>query len=123
MKNKEHKIYTLTIGRFQCEVPHEGHIKLIRSILNEGKNVCIALRKEDGTKNNPYTQKQRKEAFKKIFWKEILEEKVIIEPICDIDEIAYGRSVGYKFREIRLDKETEKISATKIRKQNEIKKN
>ena len=107
--------YSLVIGRFQCLPPHQGHLRLIRKVLDEGKNVLIALRKEDGSKDNPYTQLEREIAFKKFFKKEIKEGRIKIIWIDDIEEVVYGRKVGWDVREIKLDKDTEKISATKIR--------
>ena len=81
----------------------------------EGKNVAILLRESSMDDKNPYEFYERREGMEKIFKKEILEGKLIITPIPDIDEVIYGRDVGWKVREIRLDKETESISATKIR--------
>jgi len=102
--------YSLFIGRFQPL--HEGHIKLIRSVLNEGKNVCVALRDTDIDENNPYNTKQRTKMFESEFGDKV---KIIVIP--DILEVCYGRKVGWGIREITLDKETEAISATKIRKE------
>ena len=99
--------YSLFIGRYQPL--HEGHIKLIRSVLDEGKNVCVALRDTPISDTDPYTVEQRMEMFAK----DLPEVKVIVIP--DIEEVCYGRNVGWGIREIRLDKETESISATKIR--------
>ena len=104
------------IGRWQCLPPHEGHLGLIRMVLREGNKVCIALRKEDGTDKNPYTQKERREAFRKIFGEEIRKGKIRIINIPDVKEVIHGRDVGWGIREIRLDKETEAISATEVRK-------
>ncbi len=109
------KKYSLFVGRFQVEKPHAGHIKLIRTILKEGKNVCIALREPDGKEENPYTFTERLLGFRKVFKKEMEEGTMIIIKLPDITEIIYGREVGYDIREIKLDKETEAISATNIR--------
>jgi nicotinamide mononucleotide adenylyltransferase len=114
--NTNHKEYSLFIGRYQVPEPHEGHLKLLRAVLNEGKNICIGLRKEDGSDKNPYTLKERREAFEKIFSDEIKDGRVIIVELPDIIEVCYGRDVGWGIRQIHLDKETESISATKIRK-------
>jgi len=111
------KKYSLLIGRYQCLPPHKGHQTLIDKLLNEGKNVLIALRKEDGTKNNPYTQLERQYHFTKIYKKEIRLGKVKIVNIPDIEEVCWGRGVGWGRREIRLDEKTEAISATKLRKE------
>ena len=40
----------------------------------------------------------------------------IIRKIPVVSEVVYGRKVGYKIRKIKLAKEIENISATKIRK-------
>ena len=121
---KEHKIYSLVIGRFQCLPPHEGHLTLIRTLLEEGKNVCIALREADGTDKNPYTFEERHRAFMKIFGKEVAQGRVKIIKIPDIEEVVYGRKVGWGIREIRLDPKIEAISGTEMRRlMNEAKKN
>jgi len=54
--------------------------------------------------------------FKSAFWKEIKENRIKVISIPDVEEVVYGRKVGWGMREIRLDEETEKISATEIRK-------
>jgi hypothetical protein len=38
-----------------------------------------------------------------------------------VSSVVYGRKVGYKIRKIKLPPNIEKISATKIRKKNNIK--
>ncbi|HEX5429864.1 MAG TPA: adenylyltransferase/cytidyltransferase family protein [Patescibacteria group bacterium] len=99
--------YTLLIGRWQPL--HDGHKKLIQKVLDEGKNVCIAIRDTEHDGNNPFSVEQRKEMISQAF----PQAKVIIIP--DIEEVVYGRKVGWGIREIRLDEETEAISGTKIR--------
>ena len=118
-----HKIYSLVIGRFQVIPPHGGHLTLIRTLLAEGKNVCIALRKSDGTESNPYRYERRHRAFQKIFFREMAEGRIKVIKLPDIEEVVYGRKVGWGIREIRLDPKIESISGTKIRKENENKKN
>jgi len=109
--------YSLFIGRFQPL--HEGHVKLIRSVLNEGKNVLVAIRITEVDENNPYDYQQRVDMFKKEFEKEIKDASLIVYPIPDIEEVCFGRKVGWGIREIHLDKKTEDISATEIRKKDE----
>jgi len=116
MANKQ---YSLMIGRYQP--PHIGHFKLIRTVLSEGKNVLVALRDTGINKQNPYTYFERSEMFKKEFKAEILLGKLKLIEIDDIEEVVYGRGVGWGIRQIHLDNQTESISATKIR--NENKKN
>ena len=106
-------MYNLFIGRYQPL--HEGHVKLIRTVLDEGKKVCIALRKEDGTKDNPYTQQERLKMFEKEFYKEISGGNLEVVFVPNVTTVCHGRKVGWGVREIKLDTETESISATKIR--------
>jgi cytidyltransferase-like protein len=103
--------YSLFIGRYQPF--HEGHKKLIETVLNEGKNVCIALRDTPIDENNPYRAFERIQMVQTVMkhWGDRV--KVIVIP--DIEEVCYGRGVGWGVREIKLDAETESISATKIR--------
>ena len=99
---------SLMIGRWQPL--HDGHVKLIRGVLNEGKKVVVALRDTPIDKKNPYTIEERKAMFKKAFGDEV--ETVVIP---DIEEVVYGRDVGYGIRQVALDAYTEGISATKWR--------
>lgn len=117
------KKWSLLIGRWQCIPPHDGHVKLIRTVLNEGKNVCIGLREADFTDKNPYCYEERELAFQKIFEKEIKEDRVRIVRLPDVIEVVHGRKVGWSVRQIKLDKETEAISGTKMREENAKKKN
>lgn len=100
--------YSLFIGRFQPL--HEGHIKLIQTVLSEGKKICIGLRDTEINEDNPYTIEEREKMFRKEFG----DIKIITLP--DIEAVCFGRGVGYDIREIKLDKQTEKISATEMRK-------
>lgn len=104
----EPKKYSVFIGRYQPL--HEGHIKLIGKVVNEGKNVCVALRQTPIDDKNPYSVREREEMLWRVFG-----DKIKIITIPDVEDICYGREVGWGIREIRLDVETEKISATKIR--------
>ena len=122
-KKRIHKEWTLVLGRFQCLPPHEGHVKLIQKLLDEGKNVIIGLRMADLTDKNPYKWQERDDAFKDIFAREIVRNRVKIIWLPDINEIAYGRTPGWKIREVKLDAETEKISATEKRNEAAIQNN
>ena len=112
----KHKQWTLLLGRFQCLPPHAGHIALIKTLLKEGKNVAIGLREADYTEKNPYSTSERYNAFRKIFADEIIEGKIRILGLPDINEIAYGRTPGWNIKEIKLSEDLEKISATERRK-------
>lgn len=104
---------SLFIGRYQP--PHAGHKALIQTVLDEGKKVVVALRDTEYEESDPYTVGERKQMFTDMFPSEILSGRMAVIVIPDIEEVVWGRSVGWGRREIRLDKETEKISATAIR--------
>ena len=106
----KHKKYSLFVGRWQPF--HRGHEALIRKVLAEGKNVLIAIRDTNKSKQNPYNLSDRFKMIRKVFPGT---KRVEVISIPDIDEIVYGREVGYKIRELKLPKKIEKISATKIR--------
>ena len=103
---------SLFIGRYQPL--HEGHIKLIGVPLREGKRVVIALRDTQLTKDNPHTIHERIQMFREAFPNDF-NKKLTIISIPDILDVCHGRRVGWKIREIQMDKSTEQISATKIR--------
>ncbi len=109
----EKKKYSLFIGRWQSKnALHTGHLSLFRKVQKEGKNIAIGIRDTEQDENNPLTATQRLEMIQE----QVPDAKVFIMP--DIEEIVFGRSVGWGMREIRLDEETESISATEIRKNN-----
>lgn len=102
--------YSLFIGRYSPF--HLGHKKLIDTVLGEGKNVCIAIRDTEISEKDPYTYDEREKNIRKIYPNR---ERVQIIQIPDIEEVCYGRKVGWGIRQIKLDEDTENISATKIR--------
>jgi len=103
-------IYELVIGRFQPF--HKGHEAIVRTLLDEGRNVCIAIRNTERAENNPYSADERVQMIEGYFKNE---PRVKIIVIPDIANVIYGRKVGWGVREIRLSEEIENISATKIR--------
>jgi cytidyltransferase-like protein len=105
--------FSLVIGRFQPL--HAGHIKLIRTVLDEGNKVCIGIRNSEIDEKNPYSVKQRERMIVREFKKELKQGKLTYVVLPDIKEVVHGRKVGWGVREIKLDKEIENISATKIR--------
>ncbi|HWB34093.1 MAG TPA: adenylyl-sulfate kinase [Candidatus Paceibacterota bacterium] len=107
----EHTPASLFVGRWQPF--HEGHKKLIETVLRQDKPVVIAIRDTPMSASNPYTIAEREEKIREAL--RAYEPLVSIIVIPDIDEICYGRDVGYAIRRIELDAETEKISGTKIR--------
>lgn len=102
--------HSLLIGRYQPF--HEGHAAMVDTLLAEGKHVCIALRDTPLDASNPYTTEERQEMIRARYGDRV---KVIVVP--DIEEVVYGRDVGYGIRQLHFGTEIESISATKIRAQ------
>ena len=107
--------YSLFIGRWQPW--HDGHQWLINQRLNEGKNVCIAIRDVEPDENQPWTAQQIKDNLKIRFFNEITEGKIKVVIIPDIESVNYGRGVGYDIIEHVPPIDVKEISATKIREQ------
>ena len=107
--------YSLFIGRWQPW--HDGHQWLIDQRLNEGKNVCIAIRDVEPDENQPWTAQQIKDNLKIRFFNEITEGKIKVVTIPDIESVNYGRGVGYDIIEHNPPTYIKEISATKIREQ------
>jgi len=101
---------SLFIGRWQPF--HRGHKVLVDTVLNEGKDVVIAIRDTEISSDNPYTVDERIDMIKSVYGDRV---EIIVVP--DIGEVCYGRKVGYKIREIRLPEDIERISGTEIRRQ------
>ena len=101
--------YSLFIGRYSPL--HVGHIAIIQKVLDEGKNVLVAIRNTPISPTDPFTYKERKSMFVKRFGR-----KVKVIKIPDIEEVCFGRKVGWGIREIKVGPEIEAISATEIRK-------
>ena len=102
------------LGRWQPF--HPGHHKLFQEIIKKTGQVLIMVRDVQGVDDNPFDF----ETVKRNIEEKLNPEyegtfKVILVP--NITNICYGRGVGYQIEEIVLDAETQKISATKIRKQ------
>lgn len=105
---------SLFVGRWQPF--HKGHKTLIETVLKKGKPVVIAIRDTEISHKNPYSTYERWSLIQEEFKKYGSLVKIIIIP--DIDEICYGRDVGYAIRKIDLDADIEKISGTQTRKEN-----
>lgn len=114
MLNKNQLKSSLFVGRWQPF--HKGHKALIETVLKKGKPVVIAIRDTEISHSNPYSTFERLSMIQKEFkeYGELI--KYVVIP--DIDEICYGRDVGYAIRKIDLDKKTMNISGTKTREAN-----
>jgi len=100
-------VYSLFIGRWQPL--HDGHLALFNKVRDEGKRIAVGIRDTAMSEENPYTMQERKDMFKV----KVPDAKVFAMP--NIEEVVYGRKVGWGIREVRLDNVTESISATDIR--------
>jgi len=91
----------------------EGHKKLVETRLKQGKPVIIAIRDTPLSPDNPYTIPQRWSMIQK----SLVEYAGLVGAvvIADIDEICYGRKVGYTIREVSLSDDIEAISGTETR--------
>lgn len=107
------KIYSLFIGRWQPL--HSGHKHIIQKVLDEGKNVCIAIRDTPLSNKNPFTIRARKKFIRQAFPNRY-RIKIIVIP--DISEVCYGRNVGWGIRDLSdVPEEIANVSATKVREQ------
>jgi len=106
--------YSLFIGRWQPW--HNGHRWLIDQRLNEGKNVCIAIRDMPPDDSNIFTPQQVKDNIENQLSTLIEDKRVTIIIIPDIESVNYGRGVGYDIIEHKPPNVIKKISATEIRK-------
>ena len=110
-KERTPQMASLFVRRWQPF--HKGHRALIETVLKKGKPVVIAIRDTEISQENPYTTLERWNMIQRALKKYGELVKIIVIP--DIDEICYGRNVGYEIREIQLPSEVQKISGTKIR--------
>ena len=109
------KQYSMFIGRWQPW--HQGHRWLIDQRLNEGKNICIAIRDVETNENQPWQAEEIKGLLIDRFAQEIQNGKIKVVIIPDIESVNYGRGVGYEIIEHVPPDTVKEISATKIREQ------
>jgi cytidyltransferase-like protein len=104
----------LFVGRFQPF--HEGHKKLVEEGLRRVGQVCIAVRDTYATDTeNPLPFHAVKSRIESGLWQ--YRGRVHVVQIPNITSIFYGRDVGYTVERLVLDEETERISATEIRRE------
>tara|TARA_B100001057_G_scaffold487981_1_gene571555 strand:+ start:4980 stop:5309 length:330 start_codon:yes stop_codon:yes gene_type:complete len=102
------------IGRWQPW--HSGHRWLIDQRLKENKNVLICIREVSKDDSNPYNPTDVKQNIEKELEDLILNKRVKVIIIPDIESVNYGRGVGYDIIEHVPPKKVGEISATAIRK-------
>ena len=108
------KKYSLFIGRWQPW--HSGHRWLIDQRLNEGKNVCKAIRDVETSEKQPWSAIDIKSNIKYELRDLIKEGRIKVIIIPDIESVNYGRGVGYDVIEHEPPEQIKRISATEIRK-------
>lgn len=112
--NRESHKYVMFLGRWSPF--HEGHKELIeRAALRKGKKALILVRDTPRDEDNPWSFNSRKTRIEHSLkeWR----GQFKIRKVEDIEEIAYGRKVGYAVKEYKLPKRFEEISGTKTREQ------
>jgi len=115
LKNTGGKQYSMFVGRFQPF--HAGHRWIVDEILNEGKNVLICIRDIEPDDKNPYTSQEVENRITGELIDLIMDGRVRVMIIPDIESINFGRGVGYDIIEHIPPQEVSDISATKIREQ------
>lgn len=115
LKNTGGKQYSMFVGRFQPF--HGGHKWIVDEILNDGKNVLICVRDIEPDDKNPFTAQQVYENISLELEELIVDKRVKVMVIPDIESINFGRGVGYDIIEYVPPQEVSDISATKIREQ------
>jgi cytidyltransferase-like protein len=102
----------LFVGRFQPF--HDGHKRLIEEGLLRVGQVCIAVRDTHGTdEKNPLPFEAVKARIEAALWP--YRGRVHVLQVPNVTGIFYGRDVGYTVERLVLDEETERVSATDIR--------
>jgi FAD synthase len=115
LKNTGAKQYSMFIGRWQPW--HSGHKWLIDQRLEEGKNVLICIRDIEPNEQNPFTAQEVYENILFKLYDLIIEGRVKVMVIPDVESVNFGRGVGYDIIEHLPPQEVSDISATKIREQ------
>ena len=115
LKNNPGKQYSMFIGRWQPW--HAGHKWLIDQRLEQGKNVLILIRDIEPDDKNPFSAEQVKDNISNELSWLIINGKVKVMIIPDIESVNFGRGVGYDVIEHVPPQEVSEISATKIREQ------
>lgn len=104
----------LFLGRYQPF--HDGHRRLIEEGLKRVGQVCIAVRDTQGTdEKNPFDFQTVKARIEAALWQ--YRGRFVVVTVPNISHVFYGRDVGYVVERLTLDETTERISATKVRRE------
>jgi nicotinamide mononucleotide adenylyltransferase len=90
---------------------------LIDQRLEQGKNVLICIRDIEPNEKNTFTAQEVYENILLKLYDLIIEERVKVMVIPDVESVNFGRGVGYDIIEHLPPTEVSEISATKIREQ------
>lgn len=103
---------TLMLGRYQPW--HEGHHALYQEAGKRTEQVVLGVRDTYQTsEKDPLTFDEVKEYISK----DPFMKNAMVVKMPNITNIVYGRDVGYKIEQVKLDDQTEAISATQKRKE------
>lgn len=100
---------SLFIGRW--DPLHKGHIDIITQVLEEGRDVVIAIRDVPVGYDNPSSTGQKWDRIARAFAEWGPRVKIIVVP--DVDEVCHGRTPGWRVRQI--DGEFPHVSGTQQR--------
>ncbi len=100
------------LGRFQPW--HYGHRVLFEKCILKTGQVNILVKDVHKVGENPFNFNQVKVKILRDI--KNFKSRVRVTLVPNISEISYGRTVGYKIKKIKLNKNIENISATRIRK-------
>jgi adenylylsulfate kinase len=104
----------LFIGRYQPF--HDGHKRLIEEGLRRVGQACIAVRDTSGIDDkNPLPFHAVKARIESALWQN--RGRISVVQLPNVTNVFYGRDVGYTVERLVLDEETERISATRIRRE------
>jgi cytidyltransferase-like protein len=115
LKNTGGKQHSMIVGRFQPF--HDGHKWLVNQCLEDGKNVLILIRDIVPDEKNPFTALEVSKNINTELWDYIIQGRITVMIIPDIESVNFGRGVGYDIIEHIPPTEVGEISATKIREQ------
>lgn len=102
---------TLMLGRYQPW--HEGHRALYEKAKERTTQVTIGVRNTQGTsEKDPFTFDQ----VKNYICDDVQDAALGVLLMPNITHIVYGRDVGYKIEQIKMEDDIEAISATSKRK-------
>ena len=108
--------YWMFLGRWQGL--HYGHRWLFDQLLKKGKNILICIRDcplDDPDEENEFIAEEIMGHLSEEYRDEILEGKVKLMIIPDVESINYGREVGYEIIEHKPPEEIRNIHGRELR--------